>query len=96
VTVVQVSVNGKVALLSLMFVLVLVMAISVVYTKHMNRKYFSELQTLENTRDEMNIEWGQLQLERSTFATSSEIERSARKNLGMDQPGSKEVIYIQP
>jgi cell division protein FtsL len=90
------SVNGKVALLSLLFVLVLVSAISVVYTKHMNRKYFTELQKLQKQKDEMNIEWGQLQLERSTFATSSVIEKSAREKLGMDQPAQKEIISIKP
>ena len=91
-----VSVNGKLALTSTLFLLLLVVAISVVYTKHINRKYFSELQMLEQTRDSMDIEWGQLQLERSTFATSSEIERSARKKLGMDQPANKELISIAP
>jgi len=87
--------NNKVALLSLLFVLVLVFALSVVYTKHMNRKYFTEWQKLQKERDEMNIEWGQLQLERSTFATSSEIEKSARDKLGMDQPDTKEVILVK-
>jgi len=87
--------NSKVALLSLLFVLVLVVALSVVYTKHMNRKYFTEWQKLQKERDEMNIEWGQLQLERSTFATSSEIEKSAREKLGMDQPDAKEVILVK-
>lgn len=88
-------VNNKVALLSLLFVLVLVVALSVVYTKHMNRKYFTEWQKLQKERDEMNIEWGKLQLERSTFATSSEIERSAREKLGMDQPVKKEMILVK-
>lgn len=90
------SANGKIVLMGLLFVLVLASAIGVVYTKHINRKYFSELQKLERERDEMNIEWGQLQLERSTFATSSEIERSAREKLDMDQPEHKELISIKP
>ena len=88
--------NGKMVILGLMFLSVLGVSIAVVYTKHLNRMHFSELQVLEEARDDMNIEWGQLQLERSTFATSSEIERSARNKLGMDQPEHKEVIFIQP
>ena len=87
--------NSKVTLLSLLFVVVLITALSVVYTKHMNRKYFTEWQKLQKESDEMNIEWGQLQLERSTFATSSEIEKKARKKLGMDQPVMKEMILIK-
>ena len=89
------QVNGKVALLGVLFVVVLVVSLSVVYTKHMNRKYFTEWQKLQKERDEMNIEWGQLQLEKSTFATSSEIEKSAREQLGMDQPGKKEIILVK-
>lgn len=90
------AINGKLVLLSLLFIFVLMSAISVVYTKHMNRKYFSELQRLSLAKDEMNIEWGQLQLERSTFAASSIIEKNAREKLGMSQPNEKEVILIAP
>jgi len=88
-------INSKAVLLGVLFVVVLVMALSVVYTKHMNRKYFTEWQKLQKERDEMNIEWGQLQLEKSTFATSSEIEKSAREQLGMDQPVKKEIIVVK-
>lgn len=71
-------------------------AIGVVYTKHINRKYYAELQQLQSQRDDMNVEWGQWQLERSTFATSSEIERSARERLGMKQPKRNELEIIRP
>lgn len=88
--------NGKAALLSALFIFVLISAIAVVYTKHINRKYFSELQRLSFAKNEMNIEWGQLQLERSTFAASSIIEKNAREKLGMQQPDTKQMILIAP
>jgi len=90
------SMNGKIALLSALFIVVLISAVAVVYTKHMNRKYFSELQRLSLAKDEMNIEWGQLQLERSTFAASSIIEKNAREKLDMQQPSNKQMILITP
>jgi len=90
------SVNRRVMLLAVLFIAVLVAAISVVYTKHLNRKYFVQLQQLDKHQDEMNVEWGQLQLEKSTFASSSEIEKSAREKLGMDQPKRKEIITSVP
>ncbi|HFE39448.1 MAG TPA: cell division protein FtsL [Gammaproteobacteria bacterium] len=86
--------NKNACLLVAMFVLLLVAAMSVVYSKHLNRKYFSELHRLTQVRDAMNIEWGQLQLERSTFATSSEVEKSARRKLNMEQPTNKKIISI--
>jgi len=88
--------NGKFVLLILLILCVAMSAIGVVYTKHLNRKYYTELQKLEKQRDEINIEWGQLQLEMSTFATSSEIEKAAREKLKMKQPPLNEVIIVRP
>ena len=80
----------------ILLITVIASALGVVYTKHINRKYYSELQKLQLFRDEMDVEWGQWQLERSTFATSSEIERSARERLGMKQPKKSELEVIRP
>jgi cell division protein FtsL len=58
------------AALVLVFAAVCVMsAMALVYTKHESRKLFVELETLTHQRDELNIEWGQLQIEQSTWAT---------------------------
>ena len=70
-------------------------AILVVYAKHLNREYFAELQGQVKTRDEKNIEWGQLQLEESTFAAISEIEKRARTKLKMRQPKADEIVMIR-
>ena len=59
-------------LLVVVFAVVCVIsAIALVYTKHESRKLFVELETLTHERDELNIEWGQLQIEQSTWATHS-------------------------
>ena len=88
--------NGKLLVLGILALCVAVSALGVVYTKHLNRKYFVELHKQEKIRDDMNIEWGQLQLEKSTFATSSEIENAARERLGMKLPPLNEIIMIRP
>jgi cell division protein FtsL len=79
-----------------LILLVMITALSVVYVKHENRKYFVELQDLQKKRDEMNIEWGQLQLEQSTWATQSRIERLARKRLGMVNVPQDKVMIVKP
>ena len=89
------SVRGQFILSGVLIALIIVLAISVVYNRHMNRKHFSELQKLQKARDEMNIEWSQLQLEESTFATNSEIEKKARDRLGMNQPKANEILMIR-
>ena len=66
------------------------------YAKHQSRKLFIELQSLEAQRDEMNVEWGQLQLEQSTHATHGKVEDAARNRLGMHIPGPQQVKILHP
>ena len=87
--------SAKFVLLISLLIVTFISAISVVYTKHYNRKLFVEVQRLETQRDDMEIEWGQLQLEQNTWATQSRIERIAREKLGMFTPQAKDVIYIK-
>ena len=75
---------------------VLASSLGVVYAKHQSRKLFVELDVLKNTRDEMNVEWGRLQLEQSTLATHGHIERSAKKRLNMVNPEYEQVLIVRP
>ena len=76
--------------------LVLASSLGVVYSKHESRKLFVELDTLKKERDEMNIEWGRLQLEQSTLATHSRIEQTAKKRLQMVTPEYEKVLIVRP
>lgn len=69
-------------------------AIALVHTKHQSRKLFIELQSLQTARDDLDIEWGQLQLEQSTLATESVIDQAARSRLDMAIPAPEAVIYV--
>ena len=82
--------------LTLLFVLVLVSALMLIYSKHQSRKLFVELQQLNHQIDELNTEWGRLQLEQSAFSDHGRIERIARTRLSMVMPPSDEVIFIKP
>lgn len=84
------------------FVLIFVFAIvcvlsamAVVYTKHESRKLFVELEELSHERDELNIEWGQLQIEQSTWATHARIEKVATDDLSLSRPTSSEIYVIE-
>lgn len=83
-------------LLTMVFVVVCMMsAIAMVYTKHESRKQFVELEKLTTERDELNIEWGQLQIEQSTWATHARIERVASEELSLVRPKSTEIYVIE-
>lgn len=83
-------------LLTIVFAVVCVVsAIAMVYTKHESRKLFVELEQLTTERDELNIEWGQLQIEQSTWATHARIERVAAEELSLVRPKSTEIYVIE-
>lgn len=70
-------------------------AMALVYTKHESRKLFIELEGLTNERDELNIEWGQLQIEQSTWATHARIERVALEELSLVRPEATDIYVIE-
>jgi cell division protein FtsL len=76
-------------------VVCVISAIALVYTKHESRKLFVELEQLTTERDELNIEWGQLQIEQSTWATHARIERVALEELALVRPKSTEIYLIE-
>jgi cell division protein FtsL len=72
-----------------------VSAMALVYTKHESRKLFVELEGLTDQRDELNIEWGQLQIEQSTWATHARIEQVAADDLQLTRPKTTEIFVIE-
>ncbi len=76
-------------------VVCVVSATALVYTKHESRKLFVELEQLTDESDELNIEWGQLQIEQSTWATHARIERVATDDLQLTRPEMTEIFVIE-
>ena len=86
---------GKMAL-SLLALSVFVSAIGVVYSIHESRKLFMQLQSMQAQRDEMDVEWGRLQLEQSTWATDARIEDLASRKLDMIIPSPNTIVMVKP
>lgn len=84
-----------VLLIAVFSVVCLVSALALVYTKHESRKLFVELEELTRERDQLNIEWGQLQIEQSTFATHGRIEQVASDELALVKPAPDDVFVIE-
>jgi len=71
-------------------------AIGVIYARHRHRQLFVELSRLERSRDELNVEFGRLQLEQATVAESTRIDQIARVRLGMKFPETNDVVVVRP
>ena len=56
---------------------------------------FVELGEQKQARDALNVQFGQLQLERSAWATHGRIERVAREKLKMSIPSQQSVVLIR-
>lgn len=83
------------AVLLLLLLVVMVSAIGVVYARQQNRVLFGELTRLTTQQDELNTEFGRLELEQATWAEPSRIEQVARGQLGMVSPGPNETVVVK-
>ncbi|NJD34509.1 MAG: cell division protein FtsL [Betaproteobacteria bacterium] len=83
------------ARLNLVLILVLVAcALSVVASNHRARKVFTELEAGQKRMRDLDVEWGQLQLEQSTLAAHVRVATVAREKLGMKPPAPGQIISV--
>jgi cell division protein FtsL len=87
--------NQPVALAIAIAIVCVISAFALIYTKHESRKLFVELEQLAGERDELNIEWGQLQIEQSTWATHGRIEQIAADELALIRPRTADIYVIE-
>ena len=84
------------AVVTLLGVAVFLSAIALIDSRQQNRAEFEALQQAAAERDQLNIEWGRLLLEQSTWSTHAYIEQSATQKLGMSIPGTSQVLVVRP
>ena len=82
--------------LPLLWLAALGSAAGAIYCKHRARALFVELEQLNARRDNLEIEWGQLQLEQSAWSTHAFVERVASTRLHMAMPPPKEIEIVSP
>ncbi|MEW6119277.1 MAG: cell division protein FtsL [Pseudomonadota bacterium] len=69
-------------------------ALAVVQAQHRARSYFVELERLKREARALEEQWGQLQLEQSTWANPARVDAIARERLGL-QPAPQERIHVE-
>jgi len=84
------------ALMMILLAVVVVTAIGVVWTRQQSRALFVQLTQLQNRRDALNIEFGQLELEQATWAEPRRIDSEARSRLGMLAPPPQDIRLVSP
>jgi cell division protein FtsL len=80
----------------ILLAMVLISALAAVSTNHRARKLVTEYEREQQRMRALEVEWGQLQLEQSTWATHARIEQIAREKLGMRSPKAGQIVAVEP
>lgn len=71
-------------------------ALGLVTSQHQARKLWAALEREQARAQALEVEYGQLQLEASTWATPARVEKSARERLRMQPPGVRRLQLAAP
>lgn len=72
----------------------LISGLAVVYLTYQNRYLFNELQQLRNQANHLDVQWGQLLIEQSTFGLEGRIEQKAVEQLELQVPDLSRIIMV--
>lgn len=75
----------------LLLLLLVVCALSLVTSRHQSRKLFVDLEREQLRARSYDTEYGQLQIEQSTWAMPTRVEKVAREQLRMQLPVASRV-----
>jgi cell division protein FtsL len=67
-------------------------ALGVVTSQHQARKLFQAMEVEQERARQLDVEYDQLQIELSTWATSPRIDKIAREKLKMKAPEAAKIV----
>lgn len=78
----------------MLLAVIVICALALVTSQHQARKLYIELQKQQELAKQLDVEWGQLQLEQSTWAMHARIEKIASRDLRMSSPPPTRVQVV--
>ncbi len=78
----------------ILFTVLLLSALGTVTSQHKARKLYIELQQQQEMAKQFEVEWGQLQLEQSTWAMHARIEQISSRYLHMQVPDTTHIQIV--
>ena len=85
---------GKLSVVSVLWLLVVVSAMSVVYVTFEVRRHTSQLAQLSDRAQLLQTETSQLLLEKSALAAYARVEKIATEQLNMRVPTGHEIVVV--
>lgn len=80
----------------ILMAILIVCSLGVITSQHQARQLYAELQHAQEAAKRMDIEFGQLQLEQSTWAMHARIEKIAGERLRMKVPEPSRIHILAP
>jgi cell division protein FtsL len=82
------------------FVVVLLMVLmvsglAIIYSKYSTRLIFSQIQMAEHKLEQLEVSWKRLIIEERMLSEHNQVEKTARKKMGLVEPDRQAIIYIQ-
>ncbi|MDD3608255.1 MAG: cell division protein FtsL [Halothiobacillaceae bacterium] len=68
--------------------------VAVVHAEYMGRAYLAALTVEQHERDELEADWGRLQLEEGALAAHGRVETLARERLDMRPPEGADMVMV--
>ena len=81
--------------ISVLIILLLVSAFSVIYLKDLSRRLFIRYQHLQQVQQHDEMEWSKLLLEAGAWSTQSRVQNIATTQLNMVTPKMKDVVMVK-
>jgi cell division protein FtsL len=66
----------------------------IVSVEHRSRQLFMQTEDLNREIDRLQIDWGRLQIEQSTWGTHSRVEALARQRLQLTAPRDDQLVVV--
>ena len=87
--------RGQAFWLACLVVAVICSGTGVVYAKYSSRALFVELQSVRAEREQVDMEWGPLQLELATRGALGRVMRIADERLQMHVPEPDQIVVVR-
>ncbi|MDR2208378.1 MAG: cell division protein FtsL [Azoarcus sp.] len=82
-------------MVTLLIVLTVASALGVASAQHEARKLRSMLEHEQIRAQNLEVEWGRLQIEQGSLITHRRVEGIARERLGMAPPDARQIIVLE-
>ena len=79
----------------LLLAVLIACSVSLVASRHQSRKLFVELEREQTRARAYEVEYGQLQLEQSTWSMPARVEKVARDQLRLQVPSAGRVEVVE-